>query len=294
MKHSLIQLDSFINATRPLGLLGVKINIGKTLVGEWYLEEEHRRNVYSAAKSFTVCAVGFALQENLLSLDEKLTDAFAEDLPSTISENLSCATVKDLLTMHLGQERSYLRDAERPLLESDNWVRLSLRFPFLYSPGSKFVYNNVGPYLAGVLVQRRAKCNLVEYLTPRLFTYLGIKNPTWETDPLGNTFGSAGLMLTLSELHRFGLFCLQQGKWNGNQLLDSDWINECSRQHYDAPYGYCFWCGKHHSFRADGKYSQLSIIFPDEQAVVTTFAECRDGDRFLNVVYELLYPQISR
>src|SRR5699024_1534163 len=179
--------------TRPLGLLGVKINIGKTLVGEWYLEEEHRRNVYSAAKSFTVCAVGFALQENLLSLDEKLTDAFAEDLPSTISENLSCATVKDLLTMHLGQERSYLRDAERPLLESDNWVRLSLRFPFLYSPGSKFVYNNVGPYLAGVLVQRRAKCNLVEYLTPRLFTYLGIKNPTWETDPLGNTFGSAGL-----------------------------------------------------------------------------------------------------
>ena len=111
-------------------LLGVKINIGKTLVGEWYLEEDHRRNVYSAAKSFTVCAVGFALQENLLSLDEKLTDAFAEDLPSTISENLSCATVKDLLTMHLGQKRSYLRDAERPLLESDNWVRLSLRFRF--------------------------------------------------------------------------------------------------------------------------------------------------------------------
>ena len=41
-------------------------------------------------------------------------------------------------------------------------------------------------------------------------------------------------------------------------------------------------------------FEQLSIIFPDEQAVVTTFAECRDGDRFLNAVYELLYPQISR
>lgn len=292
MDKRTINLNSFIEQTKPIGLLGFKITFGKSLDVQWHLEEEHRRNVYSVAKSFTVCAVGFALQEHLLSLDEKLIDAFSEDLPDIISENLASATVKDLLTMHLGQEKSYLRDAERPLLKENNWVKLSLRFPFKYKPGTKFVYNNVGPYLAGVLVQRRAGCNLVEYLTPRLFSHLDIINPTWETDPYGNTFGSAGLMLTLSELHRFGLLLLNNGIYNNKQILDSSWINQCITQQYSAPYGLCFWLGKYNSYRADGKYSQLSIIFPDVHALITIFAECRDGDRLLQSVYNELYPQL--
>ena len=79
---------------------------------------------------------------------------------------------------------------------------MSLAVPFKYRPGTHFVYNNVGPYLAGILVQRRSGCDLVSYLTPRLFSHLGIKRPTWETDPLGNSFGAGGLFLTLSELHK--------------------------------------------------------------------------------------------
>lgn len=93
-------------------------------------------------------------------------------------------------------------------------------------PGTHFVYNNVGPYLAGILVQRRSGCDLVSYLTPRLFKHLGIKRPTWETDPLGNSFGAGGLFLTLSELHKFGLFYLNKGKWNGKQLISEEWIDD--------------------------------------------------------------------
>ena len=52
-------------------------------------DEECRRNVYSASKSFTSCAVGFAVQEGLISLDEKLVDAFADDLLEEVSENLA-------------------------------------------------------------------------------------------------------------------------------------------------------------------------------------------------------------
>ena len=83
---------------------------------------------------------------------------------------------------------------------------------FCLRAGTHFVYNNVGPYLAGILVQRRSGCDLVSYLTPRLFKHLGIKRPTWETDPLGNSFGAGGLFLTLSELHKFGLFLPEQRK----------------------------------------------------------------------------------
>ena len=101
---------------------------------------------------------------------------------------------------------------------------------------ASLLYNNVGPYLAGILVQRRAGCDLTEYLMPRLFGPLGIWRPTWECDPLGNTFGAGGLMLTLSELHRFGLLYLNEGMWNGQQLISREWVKESTQQQYSAPY----------------------------------------------------------
>jgi len=272
-----MDLREFITGAEKYRLLGLLVNKDGELTDSWHFEPECRRNIYSASKSFTAIAVGFAVQEGLISIDEKLTDAFCKDMPENISENLAKATVRDLLTMCLGQEKGFLMGDQRPLYEEDDWVKLSLRQPFVYEPGTHFVYNNVGPYLAGVLVQRRAGCDLVSYLTPRLFSHLGIKRPTWETDPLGNTFGAGGLFLTLDELHRFGLFCLNKGSWNGKQLLDPKWIEECGRVQDDPSYGYLFWRGEYNSFRADGKYTQFSIVLPDKNAVVSVVGECRDG-----------------
>lgn len=281
-----MNLTKFTENAANLNVLGLKVTQNDTLIAQWQSEYECRRNVYSAAKSFTSCAVGFAIQEGLLSLDEKLTDAFPKDLPEHVNENLKKATVRDLLTMCLGQEHSSLMGDQRPLYEEDDWVKLSLAIPFIYEPGTHFVYNNVGPYLAGVLVQRRAGCDLVSYLTPRLFSHLGIKRPTWEIDPLGNTFGAGGLFLTLTELHKFGLFYLNKGKWNGKQLLNENWITESTKQQVDAPYGYLFWRGEYNSYRADGKYSQLSIVLPDKNAVVSVVAECRKGELLMRSLYD--------
>ena len=281
-----MNLSKFTENAADLNVLGIKVTQNDALIAQWQSEYECRRNVYSAAKSFTSCAVGFAIQEGILSLDEKLTDAFPKDLPEHVNENLKKATVRDLLTMCLGQEHSSLMGDQRPLYEEDDWVKLSLAIPFIYEPGTHFVYNNVGPYLAGVLVQRRAGCDLVSYLTPRLFSHLGIKRPTWEIDPLGNTFGAGGLFLTLTELHKFGLFYLHKGKWNGKQLLNENWIIESTKQQVNAPYGYLFWRGEYNSYRADGKYSQLSIVLPDKNAVVSVVAECRKGEMLMRSLYD--------
>ena len=287
-----MDITSFVNTAAPLGLLGVKITQNDELIGQWYLERECRRNIYSASKSFTSCAVGFALQEGLLRLDEKLTDVFAAELPDTVDENLAKATVRDLLTMCLGQKAGHLMGEERPLYTEEDWVKFSLSIPFDYAPGTRFVYSNVGPYLAGILVQRRAGCDLVSYLMPRLFRPLGIPLPTWETDPQGNTFGAGGLMLTLSELHKFGLLYLQKGMWNGQQLLQPQWVEESSRQQAVDPYGYLFWLGEHNSYRADGKYSQISMILPEKNAVITIVSECRDGAAMIRAMYDHLCTQL--
>lgn len=238
--NATMNISEFIEIAKGLNVLGIKITKDNETVAEWHSEGECRRNIYSAAKSFTSCAVGFAVQEGLISLNEELTDAFSDDLPDSIDDNLKAATVRDLLTMCLGQEYGNLMGEQRPLYKEDDWVKMSLAIPFKFKPGTHFVYNNVGPYLAGILVQRRAGCDLVSYLTPRLFSHIGIKRPMWETDPLGNSFGAGGLFLTLSELHKFGLFYLNKGKWNGKQILSEEWIEESTKPSDTDYYGYLF------------------------------------------------------
>ena len=285
-----MNLEGFKEKAGALGVLGVVVTQDGEEKAKYLWDEECRRNVYSASKSFTSCAVGFAVQEGLISLDEKLVDAFADDLPEEVSENLAKATVKDLLTMCLGQDQAYLMGGQRPLIRDRNWARAGLAEPFVYEPNTCFVYNNVGPYLAGLLVQRRAGCDLVHYLTPRLFEPMGIFMPTWETDPMGNTFGAGGLFLTLREFHRFGELYLQGGRWNGKQLVPERWVMESTRKqvenHTPYGYGYLFWGGPEGSFRADGKYGQLSIIIRSKDAVVSVLSESRDVPALQAAIFE--------
>ena len=151
-----MDISDFIGAAKTFHVLGIKVTKDGDLINEWY------RNFYSATNSFTSCAVGFAVQEGLLSLDEKLTDAFPEDLPDVIDDNLKMATVRDLLTMCLGQEQGSLMGEQRPLYQEDDWVKMSLAIPFQYKPGTHFVYNNVGPYLAGILILHQGFLNILE------------------------------------------------------------------------------------------------------------------------------------
>lgn len=287
-----MNIERFEERAIPLGILGLKVTKKGEDIAYKCWEDECRRNVYSASKSFTSCAVGIAQREGLLSVKERLIDAFAEDLPDKINPNLEKATVEDLLTMCLGQEKPELMGAQRPLYLEDDWVRMCLSFPFTDEPGTKFLYNNVGPYLAGVLVQRRAGCDLVSYLRPRLFMPLGIKRPTWECDPLGYTFGAGGLFLTLSELHRFGQLYLKQGEWNGKQLVPQEWIAETKHSHTRFRYGYLFWLGEQNSYRADGKYGQYSIILDNKETVISVTAWSLEGEKLRKLIFEELYPQL--
>ena len=278
-----------------LRLLGLIVSRhGETLYTKTW-DSPCRRIVFSASKSFTSCAVGFAVQEGRLRLEERLVDLFPDEVPDHPDENLCKATVRDALTMCLGQEKGLLMGGQRVDIMADDWAREALKTPFIYEPGTHFVYSNVGPYLAGLAVQKRVGCNLVDYLMPRFFTPLGIKLPTWEVDPLGRTFGASGLMLALPELHKLGLLYQQNGCWNGRQLLSPKWIRESSRKQVENGedgYGYLFWRGKYDSFRADGMYGQYSIVIPAKGAVITTTAENRSQRELLAFLLDEIVPQL--
>lgn len=291
-----MNIEKFTSCAERMRVLGIIVEQNEKQLARYTSEPPCRRNVYSVSKSFTSTAVGIAVREGLLSLGEPLCEAFKEDLPQKITPYLEKAKVRDLLTMSLGQAKPFLMGADRPYYEEHDWVKLALKQEFDSFPGEKFLYNNAGPYLAGVLVQRRSGTDLVHYLMPRLFEPMGITLPTWETDPLGRTFGAGGLFLTLDELHKFTRLYLANGSWDGKQLVPREWVSEASRKQVDNGsfgYGYLFWRGADNSYRADGKYGQFSIIYPDKNACITVVSESRNAAEILKSIHENIVPQFE-
>jgi len=263
--------------------------------------------MYSCSKSFTATAVGFAVNEKLLSLSDKVISFFPDQLPDTISDNLKALTVKDVLSMSDGQDP----DPTFTVASRDtNWVKSFLTVPILYKPGSTFLYNSLGTYMLSAIVQKVTGQKIIDYLTPRLFTPLGITGMDWEVDPKGINTGGWGLRIKTEDMAKFGQLFLQKGKWNGKQVLPESWVKEAStlkivqhpeyskakRDSSDWEQGYCYqmWRCRHNAYRGDGAYGQFIIVLPEEDAVIAITAETLDMQTELNLVWDYLLPAFHK
>ena len=157
--------------------------------GWWHPFEEERNHVlFSLSKSFTSSAIGLAVDEGLLTVDDPVIGFFPDDLPATVNDNLAAMTVHHLLAMYTGHSEDttdHLHTAA-----DGNWARAFLAQPVTHAPGTHFLYNTGATYMLSAIVQKLTGQTLIDYLTPRLFAPLGIANPTWESCPRGiNTGG---------------------------------------------------------------------------------------------------------
>jgi CubicO group peptidase (beta-lactamase class C family) len=281
---------------------------GKVIVEGWWdpYGPELKHTLYSTSKSFTSTAVGFAVSEKKLSVDDKVVSFFPEILPDTVSPFLEEMKVKDLLTMTAGQAP----DPTGLVVSKDsNWAKGFLALPIVDEPGTKFLYNSLATYMLSAIVQKITGQKIIDYLTPRLFEPLVITGIDWEVDPRGINTGGWGLRLKTEDMAKFGQLYLQKGNWQGRQVLPAEWIEEATTakidQAPDAPQarkdssdwmqGYCyqFWRCRHNAFRADGAFGQFIIIMPDQDAVVAITAETSDMQSELNLVWEYLLPAIQ-
>lgn len=293
-------LDPFIENTKHITINNILVLKDGERIAEHNWEPEIRQNQYSVSKSFTSTAVGIAIGEGLFTLDDPVIEFFPDQGPKNPTRELQSLKVRHLLTMSLGHNASHLMAEQRYFMEEMDWVKFSLNLPIEHEPGTRFVYSNVGPYLAGMIINKITKQNLLEYLMPRLFKPLGIWLPTWETDTFGNSFGASGLMLRVSEIAKFGQLYLQKGEWEGQQLIPEEWVDETAKTQiktglespFNSEYGYLFWKGPNNSYRADGKYGQYSIIMPDKNAVVAINAFNTGKENILDYVWEYVYPVV--
>lgn len=285
----------------------VYLRHGKIIAEGWWdpYKPELKHTLYSASKSFTSTAIGFAVTEKRLKVTDKVISFFPEYLPSTVSPNLADMEVRDLLFMSAGQSP----EPTRTITANDtNWVKAFLSQPVVNDPGTIFLYNSMATYMLSAIVQKVTGEKVKDYLTPRLFEPLGISDFDWETDPMGINTGGWGLRLRTEDMAKFGQLYLQKGMWKGRQILPSEWIAEATTSKIDQMggavktardssddwlQGYCyqFWRSKNnYGFRADGAFGQYIIVLPEKDAVVAITAESFQNQKELDLVWNNLIP----
>ena len=249
------------------------------------------------SKSFTSTAVGFAVQEKRLTLEDPVISFFPDKLPLQISGHLAAMRVRDLLTMQSGHKS----DPIGKMFEAKDLVRGFLGSEIEFKPGTHFVYNNGATYMLSAIITKVTGESLRDYLTPRLFEPLGIENVKWEADDRGVNFGAWGLHLTPEDAAKFAQFCLNKGRWNGKQLLSEGWINlatapQCNvvagddRSDWNQGYGFQFWRCRHNAFRGDGAFGQYAIAMPDQEMALAVTSGLRNMQSILDRVWEILLP----
>ncbi|MDB5246065.1 MAG: serine hydrolase [Segetibacter sp.] len=282
---------------------------GKVIAEGWWnpYNRDLKHTMYSVSKSFTSTAIGFAVSEKLLTVNDKVISFFPNYLPGSISGNLQELTVKHLLTMSVGQNP----DPTTIIPGRDsNWIKAFLAMPIPNKPGSVFLYNSLATYMLSAIVQKVTGQKVIDYLTPRLFKPLGIQGMDWEVDPMGINTGGWGLRVKTEDMAKLGQLYLQKGSWNGKKLLPKEWTEEATtlkilqspeasqskRDSSDWLQGYCyqFWRSRHNSFRGDGAFGQYILVLPEQDAVIAITSETADMQGELNLVWDHLLPALKK
>ena len=201
---------------------------GNVVFEKWMSEgrEEVPHILNSVSKTFTSMAVGLAVSEGLLRIDEKLVDIFPEHCPENPSEYLKEVTVEHLLTMTCGHSTDPTYKSWE--IKDSSWIRFFMEYPITHKPGTLYCYNSLGTYVLSAIVQKKTGEKVVDYLFPRLFRPLGINNVSWAESHEGINTGGWGLFLKTEDLAKMGLMILQKGQFNGKQIVPAEWIEAAS------------------------------------------------------------------
>jgi CubicO group peptidase (beta-lactamase class C family) len=318
-----------VDASRVLGFLdavaeaGIELHSfllvrdGKVVIeGFWRPYAADRVHMqHSATKSWTAAAVGLAIDDGRLSLDDKVASFFPEHLPPQPSANLLAMTVRDLLTMRTGHRSGISGGEWRGRRTS--WVRAFLAEKVPTPPGREFIYSSGSSYMLSAIVTRVTGETARDLLAHRVFAPLGMGRIDWDVSPEGISTGGNGLTCRGEDVAKFGLLHLRRGLWRGERVLPEWWVREATHPHvaearlgamdgrrYAAPsggdgkkhhgYGYHWWMTPFGGYRASGIFGQHCIVLPDHDAVIVFTSGLRPGDsRLLDLTWAHLVPALG-
>ena len=293
---ALIALFDSLHALPLTDMHAVVVMRHGKVIGEMYPKPyapEYRHTMYSCSKTFVGIAVGLAIEDNRLRLDDRVAAFFPEQLPDSVSKDLASMTVRDLLTMASGVKPDWNMRSR-----GKEWIRTFLSKP-VEAPGTKYAYDSMVSYMLAAVVQKVTGKKLTEYLQERVFTPMNVTEWAWEESPEGVNTGGWGVHIQPESLAKFGQLILNEGRWEGKQLVSAEWIREMCKKHRETGrevYGYHIWhCGGHDgAVRADGALGQYVIsVLDKDMVVVMTEATLGNGRDQRRLIWDVLLPEMK-
>jgi CubicO group peptidase (beta-lactamase class C family) len=257
------------------------------LVAEAYWEPyglDDKHTIESNTKSVIGSLVGIANDQGLIAgAGQKMLDFFAGRPIEKMDDQKKAITLGNLLSMTPGLSCQDLSSAGQGLFRAGDRVQYLLDLPVTDPPGRRWIYCSGAAHLLSAVLQQATGVDARTYANIHLFGPLGIPEveaQDWGADPQGVTNGVAGLYLTPRDLAKFGYLYLNQGNWNGRQVVPEKWVEESTREQayigqddyvggLDRRFGY-LWS----LFPNQGYYGYLGMagqelfIVPEKQLVI--------------------------
>ncbi len=296
--------DSLAPGMRNLRALVITVN-GETVV-ERYDDSgpDETANIASVTKSVVSTLVGIAIDEGHLRLDDTLDRLLPAYVPD-MSPDVRSITLQQLLTMTSGLPADGAPGTGRP---GRDWVRHTLQQGVVQAPGTGFAYASAGSHLLSAILVEATGRPVLDYAREKLFDPLDIDTrpaaqpdslePTailryeqaefaWPRDPQGIHVGFGFIKLTARDMAKLGNLFLEDGRWQGEQIVPADWVREATSPVVRAgdpavpgeDYGYQWWvtrAGSHGAFAAVGLGGQIIEVVPDLGLVVVASVRIRD------------------
>lgn len=263
-------------------------------------DENDRHHIYSCTKVFTSALIGIAIEEGLIgSIDDHVLDYFPEKNFDNMDSRKQSITIRQLLTMTSGIEWTDQINYYEMARTSD-WVQYILDQPMEHQPGSVWNYNTGCSHLLSAMLDRLTPSGTSNYLETKLFDPLNITNYSWLVDGQGIPIGGTLLYLTPRDMAKFGILYLNNGSWNGSQLVPSEWITESTTsfmnvefdQGHGSGYGYQWWIYDWlNAYTARGSYEQYITVVPDLNMVV--IATGNSDFQFIHLLVDYILPSVG-
>lgn len=261
-----IRLEKQIDDLK-LDVYGIEVYCDDALVYKHFWKDDIVYPIYSATKTYTSTVVGIACDMKLMSVNDSIVKYLDEETIRGINNSsfdvLSKLSLEDFLTMSISGYPF------RP--QGEDWLLDSLNTKIQLDIEKKAHYSNVPAYLIGIACENAVEMPFMEFSDKYLFQMMNSPVPRFITDSNGRYYGATGFEMRLSDFSKLGLLWLNNGCFDGLQVVSSSWINRAVQPYTvieSESYGYFVWVyGDYYCIK--GKWGQNCIVFPKEKIVVS-------------------------
>jgi CubicO group peptidase (beta-lactamase class C family) len=228
-----------------------------------------RINSHSVRKSLLSALYGVAVEKNLIDLSLTMTDLGIDDRPPCLDDTEKQATVLDLLKSRSGvfHEAAY---------ESEGMKR-GRPSRGAFDVGGHWYYNNWDFNVLGTIFERRTNLTIGQAFQEWIADPIGMQDfraedvhYRWEEVSLHPAYP---FWVSARDLARFGQLYLNNGNWNGAQVIPSGWIRESTAAYSDTSrggYGYMWWIHPSGAYYAHGHMGQFVLVIPEQEIVIVS------------------------